>query len=115
MIELHLSYPPSANRLWRRGKNNIYASKEYTTWKREAGWQVIAQKPGGIAGPYRLSLNAVRPDKRKRDLGNLLKAVEDLLVSAGVIEDDSKAEMISMRWVTSGEGITVRIEPAGME
>ena len=115
MIELNLSYPPSANSIWRRAGKHIHLSKQYTTWKREAGWQVIAQKAGAIRGPYKIQINAVRPDKRRRDLGNLLKATEDLLVSVGVIDDDSKAEMISMRWVTTGEGIHIRIEPAGVE
>lgn len=115
MIEIQLPYPPSANRLWRRSGTHIHKSAQYTKWLREAGWQAISQKPGGIKGPYALQIQAVRPDKRKRDLGNLLKGIEDLLVSIGVIEDDSHADLISMRWVTTGEGITVRISPAGLE
>ena len=115
MIELQLPFPPSANRLWRRSGTHMHKSKTYTDWLKEAGWQVIAQKPGGIKGPYKISINAVRPDKRRRDLDNLLKPISDVLVSVGVVADDCHAEMISMRWVTAGEGVTVRVEKAGLE
>lgn len=87
----------------------------YMAWIALALVEGRRQKPSTITGPYKLSVQAIRPDKRKRDLGNLLKATEDLLVHLGVIEDDSHAEMISMRWVTQGEGVRVRIEPAGIE
>ena len=115
MIELHLPYPPSVNSIWRRSGTTIHKSSKYKKWIRDAGWQVAAQKPGGIKGPYAMSIQAVRPDKRRRDLANLEKVVSDLLQSLGVVEDDSYAELISMRWVTTGEGVTVRITPAGME
>lgn len=114
-VELTLPYPPSANRLWVRARQGMRRSDHYTAWLKEAGWLALAQRPGKITGPYKLAINAVRPDKRRRDLGNLLKATEDLLVSIGLIEDDSKSEMIVMRWVTTGEGVTIRIEPAGVE
>lgn len=115
MIELQLPFPPSANRLWRRSGHTIHKSKTYTDWLRDAGWQVIAQKAGGIAGPYTLSIQAKRPDKRRRDIDNLIKPISDLLVSVGAVADDTHCEMVSARWVTSGEGVTVRISPAGVE
>lgn len=115
MIELQLPFPPSANRLWRRAGHTIHKSKTYTDWLRDAGWQVIAQKAGGIAGPYTLSIQAKRPDKRRRDIDNIIKPISDLLMSVGAVEDDSHCEMVSARWVTAGEGITVRIERAVTE
>lgn len=93
----------------------MYRSPHYTAWLTEASAMARKQKPEAVHGHYKLSLNAVRPDKRKRDLDNLLKATSDLLVSVGVIDDDSLCEMISLRWVTGGEGIYVRVEPAGVE
>jgi crossover junction endodeoxyribonuclease RusA len=60
-------------------------------------------------------VTAARPDKRKRDIDNLLKPISDLLKSIGAIEDDYLCEMISARWVTNGDGVAIRIEPAGIE
>lgn len=74
-----------------------------------------AQKPKPVIGAYKLTIQARRPDKRRRDLDNLIKPVSDLLADIGVIADDCHCEMITARWVTSGKPFTVRVEPAGVE
>jgi crossover junction endodeoxyribonuclease RusA len=114
-IQLHVLYPPSANRLWVRAKKGMRKSDDYRSWLSDAFFHIKEQKPGKIDGPYSISIQAVRPDKRKRDLGNLLKATEDVLQLAGVIRDDSDCELITMRWVTIGSGVQVLIDPAGVE
>jgi len=117
MIELHLPLPPSKNALRKRTKTGIARSQRYEDWLFDAGFMALAQRrgQGEIPGRYKLSIDAVRPDDKRRDLGNLLEATEDLLTSVRIIQDDSLSEMISMRWVTQGEGITVRIEKAGVK
>lgn len=115
MIELILPFPPSANRLWTRTRRGIRKTDYYAEWLKIAGNMILAQRPGGISGPYKLTIQAMRPDRRKRDLGNIEKATSDLLQSVGIIEDDSLCEMISMRWVTDGPPFMVRVEPAGVK
>jgi crossover junction endodeoxyribonuclease RusA len=115
VITLNLPYPPSANHLWRRARKGMMLSERYENWLAEAGWTAKAQRPGRILGRYKLSIHALRPDKRRRDLDNIIKPISDLLKSVGVIEDDSLCEMITARWVTAGEGVEVHIEPAGIE
>lgn len=90
-------------------------SDSYARWLHCAGWELLQQHPKKIKGPYKLSIMAVRPDKRTRDIDNLIKPVSDLLQTHKVIRNDSDCEMISARWVTTGQGVHVRIEPAGME
>jgi len=87
----------------------------YNAWLTLAVSEARKQKPEAISGPYHLSINVVRPDKRRRDIDNLIKATSDLLVCVGVIDDDCDCEMVSARWVTSGEGLYVRVSPAGVE
>lgn len=113
-VEINVPFPPSANRLWRRSGKTIHKATKYTKWLRDAGFIALSQKPGGIIGPYKISIQAARPDKRRRDLDNLLKPISDLLVSVGVVADDSHCEMLSARWVTEGEGVSVRVERAGL-
>lgn len=115
MIELWLPYPPSANNLWRSAKGRTYRSRAYVDWLTEAGLLAKSQRAGSITGPYKLSVTAARPDKRKRDLDNILKPISDLLKSIGAIEDDNLCEMLTARWVTTGDGVAVRLEPAGIE
>jgi crossover junction endodeoxyribonuclease RusA len=113
--ELSLPYPPSANHLWRSNRGRVHKSPKYEKWLYAAGIMALAAKPRGIIGAYKLSIAAVRPDNRRRDLDNIIKPINDLLKAVGVIEDDSDCEMICARWVTSGMGVDVRIEPAGRE
>ncbi|MDE2099586.1 MAG: RusA family crossover junction endodeoxyribonuclease [Patescibacteria group bacterium] len=115
MIELNLPYPPTANHIWIRARKGMRKSDEYERWLRDAGFIALAQKPGRLQGPYKLSIQIRRPDRRRRDLDNAIKPISDLLASVGIIENDCLCEMLSARWVTNGEGVTVRIEPAGVE
>lgn len=110
MITLHLSYPPSANRIWRKSKGRIYRAPNYVNWLEREGWNILQQRQGEIDGPYLLQMSVVRPDKRKRDLDNLIKPVSDLLKSVGVIADDSDAQRIELEWVKEGPPVTVRVE-----
>jgi crossover junction endodeoxyribonuclease RusA len=107
--------PPSANRIWRRSGTRIHKSTAYTKWLRDCGYIAKAQQLGKISGPYALTIQAVRPDRRRRDLDNAIKPLSDLLVSLGVVRDDSDAELISIRWVTSGPALSIRVTKAGVE
>jgi crossover junction endodeoxyribonuclease RusA len=46
----------------------------------------------GIGGSLKVELLAHPPDRRRRDLDNLQKALLDAVVAAGVIEDDSNID-----------------------
>ena len=112
MICLQISYPPSANRIWRTSRGRTYRAPNYVNWLEREGWNIIQQRQGGIVGPYRLQMSVVRPDRRKRDLDNLIKPVSDLLKSVGVIGDDCDAQSIHLEWVKEGPPVTVKVEKA---
>ncbi len=114
-VELTLPYPPSANRLWTRTSKGMRKTDTYSAWLKVAGYMALAQKQPAVIGPYKMSIQAMRPDRRRRDIDNIIKSVSDLLQSVGVIEDDCDCEMVSARWVTSGDPLFVRVEPAGAE
>ncbi len=115
-VQLSIPYPPSANRLWIRARVGMRKSDAYSAWINEAAWTIKAQRPQKVSGPYKLSIHASRPDKRARDIDNIIKPISDVLQLAGVIENDSDCEMVSARWVTSGgTGVVVMIDHAGTE
>ena len=115
MIKIVLSFPPSVNRLWRATKGGkVYRSPQYVAWRKLAMWQLVGQVKGKkVTNAYKLTILAVRPDKRKRDLGNLEKAVSDILVSQNIIEDDCLCEWMEIRWVENGPECQIIIEPIG--
>lgn len=51
-----------------------------------------------------------RPDKRRRDLGNCEKAPVDMLVTYGVLKDDSLIERLTLQWDSEVTGCVVEIE-----
>lgn len=112
MITLVLPFPPSVNLLWRATKDGkVYRSAKYMEWRKLAMWQIAGQAKGQKhIGAYKLTILAVRPDKRKRDLGNLEKAISDILVSQNLVEDDSLCEWLEVKWVEAGPQCKIIIE-----
>ena len=110
MIEVRLPLAPSTNNLYiTRGKKRI-VSPRYRAWREAAGKELIAQKPMPVAGIFDLFLYIEWPDKRRRDLDNCgLKACLDLLVSHGLVEDDSLCHAIHIYRGLKGKECTVRV------
>jgi Holliday junction resolvase RusA-like endonuclease len=115
---LDLPLAPSANRLWRSGRGRVYRSSAYEDWRKEAGWELKAQRPGRVEGSVEVTITAGKPDGRRRDLDNIAgKALLDLLVEHQVIADDSLVASISSRWdltVPPGRAIII-VKPAMAE
>ncbi len=116
MTTLNIPWPPTANNLFTNvaGKGRV-KSQAYRQWLNAAGLTVRMQRPVPILGRYRLTLIATRPDNRRRDLDNLLKATQDLLKVMGVIEDDHLAQEIRIGWSeespVEGGCLVAQIEP----
>jgi crossover junction endodeoxyribonuclease RusA len=111
-FEIALPYPPSVNHIWRVGANSkVYKSKDGRAWADEAAWLV---KSSGVkvVGPYILTVIVHRPDKRKRDLGNLDKAVSDALQAGGAVQDDCMCALAVWGW--SDTTAEVNLTPHGL-
>jgi Holliday junction resolvase RusA-like endonuclease len=98
---VYLPYPPSSNNLYPTGRNGKrFPSPEYQKWKTVAGLMLNRQNPPLIPGAVSVIYELRRfEDKRRRDISNREKCLGDILVSHGLIEDDSKIEELTMRWV----------------
>lgn len=97
MIRIELPFPPSVNGLYYNGKRGRYRAPQYKAWFALASLSIKDSHRQNV-GPYALAIALKRPDKRRRDLGNLEKAISDLLVEHGVIKDDSLCERITLQW-----------------
>lgn len=98
MITFDLPFPPSVNGLFPGDGKRRWASKPYKAWRVDAAPSV----PGlSIKGAYALQIRLDRPDRRARDCANYEKAVSDLLVSQGLVEDDSLCARLVLEWTGS--------------
>lgn len=98
MIRVTLPYPPTVNNLYANGAKGRYRTPNYDAWLTHAGLECNRQRPGCLDGGYHLKITAERPDRRARDIDNLIKPVSDLLKKQGVITDDSKAQSVLAEW-----------------
>jgi Holliday junction resolvase RusA-like endonuclease len=74
------------------GKFRLIDSPKYARWKRDMANLVDVQRPGHVAGPYALTITVSK--KWRGDLGNVEKAVSDVLQDRNVIENDRLAQKI---------------------
>ena len=116
MVIVNLPFPVSTNALFSNGKSGRFRSQRYVDWHLEAGYALMVQRPAKTKGPVMLDCLVQHPkDARKRDITNLIKAPEDLLVEHGVIEADDHTIVREVRlaWSKEVEGIQIRIVAVG--
>lgn len=115
MSTFSIPYPPTTNNLFLNVGKRRVRTKGYDNWTAAGAALIALQKPERVSGPFRLTLVANRPDRRRRDLDNIIKPTADLLTKAGVIADDSNAVEITARWadeIIAGGALTVTVEAA---
>ena len=112
MIELTLPWPPSTNRYWRTFQGRMIISAEGRSYRKAVADQVLIQRGAKhLEGPLVVVIEAWRPDNRRRDLDNLLKATLDAMTHAGVYEDDSQIVDLRIYWAQLRSGILqIKIE-----
>lgn len=119
-MEFELPWPPSVNHYWCHTKTNTYIGKKGKEYRR-AVCTLLMGGPPPILGRVGVSIVAFMPDRRRRDLDNLLKAIQDSLGHAGVYKDDSQIDdlhIVRGHVIPGGKlhvSITVLEKPLSME
>jgi len=110
-MKLRLPFPPSLNSLF-PGKQRRHKSRAYELWIINARRMLNEQITGHIEVPVQVHYKFGRPkDKRRRDVFNYEKAISDILVSYGILEDDYLIQRGTVEWANDVEGVEVVIEP----
>lgn len=109
MLELQLPYPPSVNHYWRMWRGRMVISEEGRRYRETVCQRLapaLAPAPGmsgngprkpPSGGRIALSMDAFPPDRRRRDLDNIQKALLDAMQHAGVYVDDSQIDLLVAR------------------
>jgi crossover junction endodeoxyribonuclease RusA len=96
----YLPWPPSNNTYYRRVGNKTLISKKGRIYRDDVLMTCIKERVKNFGSdPLAIRIQAFYPDRRKRDLDNLLKAPLDAMMKAGVFDDDSQIESLSIRKV----------------
>ena len=111
---IQLPFPPSVNALYANmpGKGRV-KSKKYKIWYEAAGWKLREQRPTRFKKLVHILITfGPKPGpQRKWDMSNHVKAVEDLLVSHGIIVDDCSKiiKRLTLTQEPDQDGILVHI------
>ena len=101
-IRMILPYPPTVNHYWktsviRKGRRHVphvYIDLEGQEYRKRVKWYLEGIPT--VEGLVNVIIVVNPPDKRRRDLDNLLKCLLDSLTHAGLWADDSQVDRIAL-------------------
>jgi crossover junction endodeoxyribonuclease RusA len=112
-LTLDLPWPPTVNHYWLQGRNGSrFISKEGRAFRQNVAVALALRglfRTPLLTGDVGIEIEAYPPDRRRRDLDNILKALLDALQHTGVYEDDSQVCRIHIvrRNVVEGGKVSV--------
>ena len=111
MIELELPFPPSVNHYYRRVGPRTLISREGRRFRETVCALLAAAGVRPHTGPIRVEIEVYPPDRRRRDIDNVQKALFDALEHGGAYRDDSQIVKLAIekRECTSVGRTIVRI------
>lgn len=99
MIKLTVGWPPTVNTYWRTFNGRMIISADGRKYRKAIIEQLFVERMAKhLSGSLRVTIEALRPDERRRDLDNLLKSTLDALSHAGLYEDDSQIRDLRIYW-----------------
>lgn len=94
--EITLPLPPSVNHYWRMARGKMIISADGKQYRKAVCAECIIQRAKRREGRLSMAIKFYPPDARRRDIDNLLKAVLDSCAHAGVYEDDSQIDVLTI-------------------
>ena len=97
--------PPTVNHLYRSANGHRYKTVEGKAYQEMTAYEMRAQRAalpakraqGPYLGPVALHIIMTTRTRRRWDLDNRVKAVQDCLMMAGIIKDDSQIDELVVR------------------
>ena len=104
--EIALPWPPSANASWRCVSGRTLLTSRARTYRSTVKKLVAINRPPAAIREAHLAveLRASAPDRRRRDIDNIAKQILDALGHAGVYDDDSQIDRLTISRLHPGTG-----------
>ena len=93
-IILELPLPPTINSYWGFFGHRLFLTKKAIDFKESVAHEVSQQKIRFGSAKLEMTVVINFKDKRKADIANRIKALEDALVQAGLMDDDSQIKIL---------------------
>jgi crossover junction endodeoxyribonuclease RusA len=95
-LSLTLPYPPSVNTYWGFKGHQRFLTTKARQFKAAVAHEVSLTSMRFGSSRLELIIALYAPDKRIRDIDNILKPLLDSLVQAGLFDDDSQVDMLTI-------------------
>jgi len=96
LINIKLPWPPTVNTYYTIARNRKILSKRGREYKKEVA-VLLLNEDRSVTGRVEVYIDAFPPDKRKRDIDNIIKPLLDCLTDASVWGDDSQVDVLRIR------------------
>ena len=96
MIAFEFPYPPSVNHYWGQHGNRRYVTKRGMEFRSSVSEMVAELGLDTMSCDLEMFVVLYPPDKRRRDVDNPMKALLDSMEHAGVYEDDSQIQKLTI-------------------
>ena len=119
-VDISLAYPPTQNTLYapiRCGRSTRKVlSKKGKAYEKQAIFDIKRQCVDKFKGSVQVSIDMHRPDRRVRDIDNILKITFDCLSKSQIIEDDRHIDvlLVNKRFSVDKENPRIDIEIADL-
>jgi crossover junction endodeoxyribonuclease RusA len=94
MITLKLPYPPSVNHYWGQVGSRKFLGKKGKEFREAVFLCALNARHRVLNARLEVKVYLYPPDKRKRDIDNVLKSLLDALEHARVYENDSQIDKL---------------------
>jgi len=112
ITEIELPFPPSVNHYYRHVGPRTLISRQGRRFRERVAAILAMIGVRRLAGPIELEVLIFPPDRRRRDIDNVQKALLDALEHGGAYHDDSQIVKLTIekRSPTHGGKTLVRIQ-----
>lgn len=109
MATFFFPYPPSINTYWGFQGHRRYLTPKAVAFKAAVAHGVNQLPDRFYSSRLELVVHLFPPDKRTRDIDNVLKPLLDAMVQAGLFEDDSQVDKLSIERMRQTKGGAVAV------
>ncbi|QDT62424.1 Crossover junction endodeoxyribonuclease RusA [Stieleria bergensis] len=107
MFKFKLPFPPTINTYWRHVGQRVLISRRGRNYRKQVMEYLQTRDIKTLTGPLSVNIELYTPDRRRRDVDNVLKAILDSLQWGGVYEDDTQIFRLAI------EKILPEVKPKG--